>query len=308
MNEKCINKIGFIFKNAQINLINECVDKCCKKSSKKSSCHKANKYDFLTTEPIEYIHKKKSSNKESNNKKSNTISLWSSLNIDSSSNHSQKDSSNIIDISQNISSNIINISNNSLSDIFLNNMNDSSNNIKNNYSESSVPCNQPIKKHHKHHKHHKHQHHHHHHHHHCETIKFCTSLFSNKPKTCYITLCKQDLVSSTLALAVDFNECWNGFVSNLYTLLKGSFLISFNKCDVIITIYAELFKYKLCPDKDEVNLFFKYNIVPSVECSDDLYKMDLFYKLHNEQITNVRFYYDDTTPFNPIRHIVYPQL
>ena len=33
MNEKCINKIGFIFKNAQINLLNKCVDKPKKKIS-----------------------------------------------------------------------------------------------------------------------------------------------------------------------------------------------------------------------------------------------------------------------------------
>jgi hypothetical protein len=303
MNEKCINKIGFIFKNAQINLLNKCVDK----PKKKLSCYNTNEYKFLNTEPINYINKKKSKN----NNNSNTISSWSSFNIDKLS--------NISDIDNSL---------NELSELSMCNQQVNNNYHKHHKHDHHKYESEP--EHHKHehrkHDHHKHDHHkydllkyelesehhkhvHHHKNNHHEKKKYCTSLFSNNPKTCYISLCKQDLVSSTLALAVDFNECWNGFVSNLYTLLKGSFLISFNKCDSIITIYAELFKYKLCADKDEVYLFFKYNIVPpTVQCSEDLYKMDLFYKLHNEKITNVRFYYDDTKPFNPIRHIVYPQL
>ena len=138
--------------------------------------------------------------------------------------------------------------------------------------------------------------------------KYCSGLFGGDAKYCYIKLCKNNLVSQTLSLATTFEECWNGFVSNLYQLLKGSFLISFNKCGIIITIYAQLFRYQLCKETDSVKLYFKYNIVPpNGECVNDMRKIDIYYKLHNEIVSDVRFYYDANNTFNPIRNIVYPQ-
>ena len=53
MNEKCINKIGFIFKNAQINLLNKCVDK----PKKKISCYNTNEYKFLNASLLTSIDK-----------------------------------------------------------------------------------------------------------------------------------------------------------------------------------------------------------------------------------------------------------
>ena len=268
---KCENKIGFIFNNALINLINDCCDSSssssCSYSSSSSTtscsnyasssnalCKKASKYDFFSTE-----------------------SRKSSSNLCKSSKHYKKgkkhhSSSSSSSCSINCKVNTIKTNDNC------------ANNIPNCCEPKYSCCNKQA----------------------C-VQKFCSQLFGGQPKYCYITLCKTDLVSQTLSLATTFEECWAGFLANLYQLLKGSFLISFNKCGIIITIYAQLFRYQLCKETNSVKLYFKYNIAPSGQCNTDIKNIDIYYKLHNEVVSDVRFYYDVNDTFNPIRNIVYPQ-
>lgn len=119
-----------------------------------------------------------------------------------------------------------------------------------------------------------------------------TNIFNKDPKYCEIILKKKDFLSSTLNVCTNNEDMWTLFIKNLYKLLRGFFMISFTKHNVINTIYTQFIKYKY--KHDELKMFFRYNISPSPENINDI---NIFYKLHNECIHNVRFYYDDT--YNP---------
>ena len=306
--EKCVNKIGFIFSNAFIKLFDDCCDSSSSSSCNSSSssscrnyasssssiCKKANKYDFFSTESASSnsslcssSKSSKSSKKKSKCKKCNSSSSCSCQNVPFSSLDSKNLSLNT-NSTGNLDFKYPGVFTNSsctptCKPIFSNNP------YANPYSNICGPSYDCCGK--------------------TACVKrYCSPLFGGTPKFCSVELCKFDLVSQTLALATTFEECWNGFVANLYQLLKGSFLISFNKCGIIITIYAQLFKYKYCKDSDSIKLYFKYNIVPpSGECQNEIKKVDIYYKLHNEKVSDVRFYYDANNPFNPIRYIVYPE-
>jgi hypothetical protein len=132
-------------------------------------------------------------------------------------------------------------------------------------------------------------------------IRDSTNIFNKDPKYCAIILKKKDFLSSTLNVCTNNEDMWTLFIKNLYKLLRGFFLISFTKHNIINTIYTQFIKYKYNCKCEELKMFFRYNISPSPETINDV---NIFYKLHNECIHTVRFYYDDT--YNPFALIPMP--
>ena len=139
--------------------------------------------------------------------------------------------------------------------------------------------------------------------------KFKTDIFNKISKYCLIKVTKENFISSTLSVCTENkNECWIKFTENIYELLGGSFLITLSKCNIFRTLYCQLLKINYCPCCEEIKLFFRYNILPpknisQEDCLNNINNIDLYYKLENDVYHNLRFYYDYEYNFNP-RHFI----
>ena len=139
--------------------------------------------------------------------------------------------------------------------------------------------------------------------------KFKTDIFNKISKYCLIKVTKENFISSTLTVCTENkDECWIKFTENIYELLGGSFLITLSKCNIFRTLYCQLLKINYCQCCEEITLFFRYNILPpknisQEDCLNNINNIDLYYKLENDIYHNLRFYYDYEYNFNP-RHFL----
>jgi hypothetical protein len=140
---------------------------------------------------------------------------------------------------------------------------------------------------------------------HKEKKKFKTDIFNKINKYCLIKVNKHNFVSSTLSVCTDNkNDCWVKFTENIYELLGGSFLITLTKCNTFRSLYCQLIKIDYCSSCEELKLFFRYNILPpknlsQEDCLNNINNVDLYYKLEDSIYNNLRFYYDHEYNFNP---------
>ena len=81
-------------------------------------------------------------------------------------------------------------------------------------------------------------------------------------KICIFKLCKEELLSSTLGIATNFNEAWLNFYNGILNLLNAYFVISVTKCEILHSFNAKLIRVKYCDDCNVVILYFKYNFIP----------------------------------------------
>lgn len=101
-------------------------------------------------------------------------------------------------------------------------------------------------------------------------------------KICIFKLKKEHFVSSSLEISTSLNDAWDEFKKNIIYQTNGNFVISITKCDgKLHSFYANMIKAKKCHCCDSVLLYFKYNIISLIPCS---------------QLTNPTDYPDETQP------------
>lgn len=114
-------------------------------------------------------------------------------------------------------------------------------------------------------------------------ISPCNQCSSNSQyKICIFKLKKEHFISSSLEISTSHEDSWEEFKKNIIYQKNGNFVISITKCDnTIHSFYANMIKAKKCHCCDSVVLYFKFNIISLIPCS---------------QLTNPTNYPDDTQP------------
>jgi len=117
------------------------------------------------------------------------------------------------------------------------------------------------------------------------TIVPCNKCTNNSQyKVCIFKLKKEHFVSSSLAISTSKEDAWEEFKKNIIYQKNGNFVISITKCDNSLhSFYANMIKAKKCGCCDAIILYFKYNIISLLPCS---------------QLTN-QYNYPDVTQPNP---------
>ena len=85
-------------------------------------------------------------------------------------------------------------------------------------------------------------------------------------KICIFKLSKENFCLSTLDISTNFDDSWESFKKYIVYLVNGNFVISVTKNNKLHSFYANLIKVKSCKCCDIVTLYFKYNIIPTLEC------------------------------------------
>ena len=136
-------------------------------------------------------------------------------------------------------------------------------------------------------------------------------------KLAVFKLTKLDFISSTLIIASSPEEAWNGFKTNIYSLINSDLMISVSKCNKLNSFGAKLVKVKKCNCCDDLSLYFSFNIVPltpsicnninsicipltanstapTTSCSPDNYWPDTDYNSANQTCANIagNFFYN----------------
>lgn len=122
-------------------------------------------------------------------------------------------------------------------------------------------------------------------------ISPCNKCSSNTQyKICIFKLKKSHFVSSTLDIATSYDDAWEEFKKNIIYQTNGNFVISISKSNgKLHSFYANMIKAKKCHCCDSILLYFKYNIISLVPCS---------------QLTNPTNYPDITQPIpNPYNSV-----
>lgn len=101
------------------------------------------------------------------------------------------------------------------------------------------------------------------------TISPCNQCtYNTQYKICIFKLKKNDLVSSSLEISTSKQDSWEEFKKNIIYQKNGNFVISITKCDnTLHSFYANMIKAKKCDCCDSVLLYFKYNIISLIPCS-----------------------------------------
>lgn len=108
----------------------------------------------------------------------------------------------------------------------------------------------------------------------------CTS--NSQYKICIFKLKKEHFVSSSLEISTSSDDAWEEFKKNVIYQTNGNFIISITKCNGRLhSFYANMIKAKKCHCCDSVILYFKYNIISLIPCS---------------QLSNPTSYPDETQP------------
>ena len=108
-------------------------------------------------------------------------------------------------------------------------------------------------------------------------------------KICIFKLSKKDFCLSTLAISTTFDEAWESFKNNILYLVNGNFVISVTKCNKLHSFYANLIKIKTCKCCDVVSLYFKYNIIPRLDCYQPVTNTSLCYNQDNQNCENNQY-------------------
>lgn len=101
------------------------------------------------------------------------------------------------------------------------------------------------------------------------TISPCNKCtFNTQYKICIFKLKREYFVSSSLAIATSTQDAWEEFKKNIIYQKNGNFVISITKCDnTLHSFYANMIKAKKCNCCDAVLVYFKYNIISLVPCT-----------------------------------------
>lgn len=100
-------------------------------------------------------------------------------------------------------------------------------------------------------------------------ISPCNKCTNNTQyKVCIFKLKKEHFVSSSLAISTSKEDAWEEFKKNIIYQRNGNFVISITKNDnTLHSFYANMIKAKKCTCCDSIILYFKYNIISLIPCS-----------------------------------------
>jgi hypothetical protein len=148
--------------------------------------------------------------------------------------------------------------------------------------------------------------------------KNCNNCYdTNNYKVCVFKLTSNNFVSSCLSIISDNENHWENFKKNIIDQINGNFVISVTKKDILHSFYANLCKIKVCNSCDIVLLYFKYNIIPGLNCYQQFYCQNntnnfginspscynflanITYDLKSYEYTNIKFYCSENYTFTP---------
>ena len=150
-------------------------------------------------------------------------------------------------------------------------------------------------------------------------------------KICIFKLTKENFSSSTLALATSIDDAWYSLKKYIVNLINGFFVISVTKCNKLHSFYASLIKIKMCDCCEVIYLYFKFNIIPMLQCYEPLLNYrtqdclpsnywpdsnlddvntvcanlisNITYDLKSYEYQNVKFYYNNLYNYCPLQKI-----
>lgn len=101
------------------------------------------------------------------------------------------------------------------------------------------------------------------------TLSPCNQCVNNSQyKICIFKLKKEYFISSGLAISTSIENSWDEFKKNIIYQKNGNFVISITKCDnTFHSFYANMIKAKKCNCCDSILLYFKYNIISLLPCT-----------------------------------------
>jgi len=99
------------------------------------------------------------------------------------------------------------------------------------------------------------------------TVSPCKKCTDNSQyKILIFEVKKENFVSSSLEISTGIENAWENFKKEITYQKNGNFVISVTKCNKAHSFYANLIKSKKCPCCEKVLLYFKYNIIPLLNC------------------------------------------
>lgn len=133
-------------------------------------------------------------------------------------------------------------------------------------------------------------------------------------KMCVFKLTKDNFVSSCLSIVTN-EDYWDNFKKNIIYQVNGNYVISVTKNENLHSFYANLSKIKVCDCCDVVLLYFKYNIIPGLNCYQQFncqennfginntscynFLANITYNLKSNIYQNIKFYRSENYTFIP---------
>lgn len=114
------------------------------------------------------------------------------------------------------------------------------------------------------------------------TISPCKKCTDNSQyKILIFEVKKEDFVSSSLDISTGIEDAWENFKREITYQKNGNFVISVTKCNKSHSFYANLIKSKKCECCEKVLLYFKYNIIPLLNCYEQGTNVNNTYQYNN---------------------------
>jgi hypothetical protein len=89
-----------------------------------------------------------------------------------------------------------------------------------------------------------------------------------KNKSFYVIhLCKNNFLSSTLAVSTSGKEAWDEFKTRIPNYIYALFTVSLGLHNKMHSMLAQLVRIKFSPCNQNVSLFLRYNFIPNPNCT-----------------------------------------